>query len=116
MRVAQKSLRTGGRTVGARLEHDDEVAGFGYGEVHPVGEQIERRAQRSDDRGRLAAGADDPISDRDRVILADHLAEVPTRREMMMEAAVGHQQYVLARDLAVDDATDVDAGFADQVA
>ena len=52
----------------------------------------------------------------DRIVLADHLAEVAGRREMMMQAAVGDEEHLAARNLAVDDAADVDAGLADQVA
>src|SRR5262245_2977265 len=33
----------------------------------------------------------------------------------MMQATVGHQKDVATRDLAVDDAADIDAGFADEV-
>ena len=45
-----------------------------------------------------------------------HLAEVAGRREVMVQAAVGDQEHLAARDLAVDDAADVDAGLADQIA
>ena len=114
--MAQEALRARARAVGARLEHDDQVADFGDGEVHAVGEQIERRAQRADDRRRLArgrrrSGCRSP---------PDSSCASPGRncpsRQVMVQAAVGDQEHLAARDLAVDDAADVDAGFADQVA
>ena len=115
-RVAQERRRARGEAVGAGLEHHDEVpwcasassmrsASRSSG-VHsgPTTEAISRVGRCT----RL------PIDDR--IVLADHLAEVAGRREMMVQAAVGDEEDLAARDLAVDDAADVDAGFADQVA
>src|SRR6185369_15671351 len=114
--MAQESLRARGEPVRTRLEYDDEVAGLRFREVHPVGEEIERRAERSHDGRGLPPGAYDPIADFDRIVFADDLAEVAGRREMVMQAAVGHEEYVAARNFPVDDAADVDAGRSDQIA
>ena len=42
------------------------------------------------------------VGDQHRVVLADHLAEVARRGEVMVQAAVGDQEHVAARDLLVD--------------
>ena len=72
--------------------------------------------KRSDDACDLALAALHAVADADRIVLADHLAEVAARREMMMQAAVGDEEYVAARNLAVDDRANVDARLADEIA
>ncbi len=57
-----------------------------------------------------------PCSDDDRVVLADHLAEVAGGGQVVVQAAVGDQVGPAARDLLVDDPADVDARLADQIA
>src|SRR5690242_10625491 len=115
-RMAQECLRAGRCAVRAGLEDRDEIAGSRNGEVHPVGEQVERRAERSDHGRYLALRTFDPVADDDRVILAQHLSEVSRRGEVMVKPSVGDQEYLSARDLAVDDATHVKPRFADDVA
>jgi hypothetical protein len=56
------------------------------------------------------------VADGDRVVLAHHLAEIARRRQVVVQPAVGHQEHLAARDLAVDDAGDIHARLADQVA
>src|SRR5262249_37828542 len=79
-----------------------------------VCEQIEGRAQRPDDGDDFSFRAAYTIAHGHRIVLADDLAEVPRRRQVMMQAAVGHQETMTSRDLAVDDAADVDPRFADE--
>ena len=64
----------------------------------------------------LAPRALHAVADHHRIVLADHLAEVAGRREMVVQAAVGDEEHVAARNLAVDDAAHVDAGLADEIA
>ena len=45
-----------------------------------------------------------------------HLAEVAGRGEVVVQAAVGDQEHLAARDLAIEHPADVHAGFADEVA
>ena len=92
--MAQESVRARGESVGTRLEHDDEIAGLRFGQVHPVGQKVERRAKRSDDGRDLPPRAFDAIADFHRIVLADHLAEVARCGEMVMQAAVGHEEHV----------------------
>jgi uncharacterized protein involved in type VI secretion and phage assembly len=77
-------VRARAEAIGPRLEHDDEIAGLRFGQVHSVGQEVERRAQRSDDRCRLAAARLHSIADSHWIVLADHLAEVARRGEMVM--------------------------------
>ena len=114
--MPEKGLRAGAGTVRAGLEDDHEVSGLCDRQLHPIGQQVERCAQGSDDRRNLAFIGRQPIANGHRIVLAKHLAEVARRREMMIETAVGHQKYLSARDLPVDDPGDVDAGLADQIA
>ena len=46
-----------------------------------------------------------PRADRHRIVLADHLPEVPRRGQMVMQAAVGDEEDLAARDLSVDHAS-----------
>ena len=55
-------------------------------------------------------------ADRDRVVALDDLAEVARRGELVVHPAVDDEERGAARLLAVDDAGDVDAGLADEVA
>ena len=58
----------------------------------------------------------DPVADQHRIILAQHLAEVAGRRQVMVQPAIGDEEHVAARHLAVDDATYVNTGLADEIA
>ena len=45
-----------------------------------------------DDRDGLALLTHDPVPDHDRIILADDLAEIPRRREVMVQPAVRDEE------------------------
>ena len=51
--MREKAHRAGGAAVGAGHEHHDQVARLGARQLHAVGQQVERRAQRADHRLRL---------------------------------------------------------------
>src|SRR5205823_6211032 len=114
--MAEKCQRARRQSISTGLEYRHEVAGMRFCKVHSVRQRIERRAQRSDDRGVLAAHALDLVADDDRIIFADHLSEVSRGREMVMQATVGHQKHFAARDLAVDDAANIKACLAHEIA
>ena len=59
-RMTQEAGRACGEAVSARLQHDDQIAHVRLGQLHPVGEQVERRAQRADDRRDLALARRSP--------------------------------------------------------
>src|SRR5882672_4153936 len=113
--VSKESRRARREAIRARLQHDHEITDISLGQVHAIGEQIQRRAQRPDYRGNLAFGSPYAIADDDRVVLADDLAEVAGSGEMVMQPAIGHEKHAAARELAVDDATDIEARLTDQV-
>src|SRR3970040_1513670 len=112
-RVAKECRGARGEAVSSRLENHDQIADIGLRHFHVVGEQVERRAKRADHRSDFALTAYYLVADYDRIVLAYHLSEVPRRGEMVMQAAVGHQEYLAARDLAVDDSADINARFTD---
>ena len=66
--------------------------------------------------GGLTLTGSHPVADGDRVVLADDLAEVAGRGQMMIQPAIDHQKRLSAGNLAVDDPGDVNSRFADQIA
>src|ERR1700686_3028059 len=56
------------------------------------------------------------VPDDHRVVLAYHLPEVAGRGQMVVQSAVGHEEYLLARNFTVDDAANIDSCFPDQIA
>src|ERR1043166_2735031 len=114
--MAEERGGAGGESVGAGLEHDDEVTHIRLGELHALGQQVERRAQGTDHRSGFALGAAHPVGDGDGVVLAYYLAKIAGRGQMLVQAAVRDQKHLPARDLAVEHATHVNAGLADQIA
>src|SRR5262249_33041141 len=114
--MAEKRGGARRQAVCARLEHGDQAARGRLRELHAVGEQVERSAQRADHAGDLPLRADDAVSNYHRIILPDDLSEVSGRCEMMVQSSVGDQEYMAARDFAVDDTADVEARLADDVA
>ena len=106
----------GARAISARLKNRDEVPNFRRADLDVLGEDVERRAQRSDD-AEWAALANVVVagSDGDRGVLPDDLAKVATGGQMVVEAAVGDQEDMASGNLFVDDAGDIDACFANQV-
>ena len=67
--MTQKILRARRCAVRARLKHGDQIADLCDGEFHAIRKQIERRAERADDRRQLALRAD-PVGDQHWIILA----------------------------------------------
>ena len=118
-RVTEKSLRAGREAVSTGLVDDDKIAWLGNGEFHAIGEKVERRAQRADDRDvfahLVARSAAHAIADCRRVVLADHLPEITRCRKVVMQAAVGDEENLTARDFAIDDTRYIDASFSDEV-
>src|SRR5882724_10029084 len=115
-RMAEKCRGARGEAVGARLKHDDEIADLGFRHLHAVGEQVERRAQRADHAHDFALAADYAVAHHHGIILPYDLPEISGRSQVVVQAPVGYQEYLPPRDLAVDDAADINARFADQVA
>ena len=93
-----------------------EVADFCPGKLHPVGQKVERRAQRAGDRRRFALGRIHAVADDDRVVLADDLTKVAGSRQMVVQAAVGDEEELSVREFTVDDPGDVETGLADEIA
>src|SRR3954468_1610346 len=112
--MAQEGSRTRAQPVGSRLEHHDQVSHLGARHLHAVRKEVEGRAQRADDGNNFSRRAADAIAHRHRIVLADDLAEIARRRQMVMQAAVGHEETMTAGHLAVDYAADIDARFADE--
>src|SRR5580765_5328933 len=115
-RVAQKCDRARGQTVSTRLEHDDEVADPGLRHLHAVGEKVERRAQRPDHVHDLTLLPDDPVTHDYGIVLAYDLSEVAGRGQVLVQAAVGYQEHLAARNLAVEDTAGIDSRLAHEVA
>src|SRR6185437_13535343 len=78
-------------------------------------QKIQRRAQGPHDADAFPCRAADAVADQHRIVLADDLPEVSRSGQMMMQAAIGDQEYLAPRDLAIDHPADVDTGLADQV-
>ena len=95
-RMAQESLRTGSETIGSGLVDHHQIAGFGFGEFHAVGQQVERGAQGADDGGGFRFGRVHAVADGGRVVLADDLAEVSGGGEVVVQATVGDEVGVSA--------------------
>src|SRR5690242_1122534 len=114
--MAQEVDRACGQAIGAGLEDDDEVADLGARQFHLVGQEIERRAETADDARRLAGTLAHAIADGHGIVAPDHLAEIAGRGEVMVETAIRHQKDLAAREFAIEDARDIDAGLADDVA
>src|SRR5262249_17035370 len=113
--MAQKAGRARREAVGAGLEDNNQVANIAVRQLDLVGQEVEGRAQTADDADgfvRLLAHA---VADRNGVIAPDDLTEIAGRRELMVEAAIGHQEYLAARYFAVDHPRDVDSSFADDI-
>src|SRR4030095_9654934 len=85
-------------------------------EFHSISKKIERRTQRPDHGRHFAPRASHLVADRDGIVLADDLPEVAGGSKVVVQSAVSDKENVPSRDLAVDDATDIDAGLADEVA
>src|SRR6266487_803218 len=100
--MTEEPTRTRRRAIGPRLKYYDEVTGLCICHFHAVGQKVERRAQGTHDRGNASGSTGDMIPDADGIILADDLAEISRRREMMVQPAVGDQEHLAARDLAID--------------
>src|SRR5437899_1013545 len=75
-RMTEERGRTCARPVRSRLIDCDEVAFARLGKLHPVSQQIERRAQSTHDGRDLALRAANAVSDDHGVVLAQHLAEI----------------------------------------
>ena len=114
--MPEKGLGAGTRAIGTRLENDNQIIRVRHGHEHLVSQNVERGAQGADDAGHLGLIGVHPRAHGNRIILADHLAEIAGRREAMVQAAVDDQEHTAALNLAVDDAADVDAGLADEIA
>ncbi len=95
---------------------DDQIARLRFGKFHALSQQIERRAQGANHRNCFESCGNHPVTDGDRVVLADYLAEIARRRQMVVQATVGDQEGLATRGLAVKDARDVEAGLTHQVA
>src|SRR4051794_27792950 len=113
--MTEKGARARAQAISAGLEHHDQVTDLCMSELHLVGDEVERRAQRPDHARSLAVAAVHAVADDHGIVLANDLPEVAGGREMVMQAAVDDQEHLAARDLAVDDARDVDAGLADEI-
>ena len=113
--MAEECLRTGRRSVRARLKHDNEIAGLCFGHFHAVGEEIERSAKRPHNGRDFAPLATDVVTHHDRIILTNDLTEIPGCGEVMVHAAVNDQVNVTPRDLTVDHSAHVDTGFTHEI-
>src|SRR5215472_1186835 len=113
--MAQESGWARRQPVSAGLEDDHEIADLGLRQFRLVGQEVERGAEATDDARCLGCGRAHAIADRDRVVAPDHLAEIPRRRELMVETAIGHEKNLAARDFPVDDARDIEATLADDI-
>src|SRR5215831_10897542 len=107
--MTEESGRTRSEPVRARLEHRDQVARVRLRELHAVGEEVERSAERADHGSDFALAALHAVAHDDGIVLADHLAEIARSRQVMVQAAVGHEENLTAGDLAVDHPADVEA-------
>src|SRR5690554_2129739 len=94
--MAQKRLRACARAVSTGLIHHHEISRLGVGQRHAFGKHVERRAQRSDDIGDEIARRIHAIADCDRIVLAQYLAEVSGRGEVMVQTAVANQKCLAA--------------------
>src|SRR3546814_13529500 len=83
--MAEKAGRAGGEAIGPGLEDDDKVAHLGRRQQAAVAQQVERRAKTADHRGGLGRLAVELVADRQRVVAADHLAEVAGGGELRSE-------------------------------
>ena len=107
--MSEEGGGAGGESVRALLEHDDQVVDVGVRQRHVVGQQVEWRAEASDDRHDIVVlRIGRAIADDDRVVAADRLAEVARRGQLVVHAAVDDDERLAARDLAIDDPRDVD--------
>ena len=50
------------------------------------------------------------------IILSKHLAEIAGRREVMVQAAIRHEEHLTARNFPIDNAADIQARLAHEVA
>jgi len=57
----------------------------------------------------------DPASNNHWVVLAYHLAEVSRRGKVMMQSAIGHEEYLTSGQLTIQYPADIYAGLADKV-
>src|SRR5207302_6745910 len=112
--MAEKRSRARGEAVSARLEHYDEIADVGFRHFHIFRKQIERCAERADDGNDFPLKATHAVADHDRIVLADDLSKIARGRQMVMQAAIGHEKNMPPRQLSVDDARHVDARLADE--
>lgn len=114
-RMAEEVHRAGGRPVRPGLVHHHQVADLAPGQLHPPAERVQRRAERSDHCDRLPLVGRLRGHSGHRVVAAYHLAEVAGGGEVVVHAAVDHQERLAARVLALDHPADEDTRLADQV-
>ena len=91
--VAQPALPVPAAAPAPSVEHEDDDL---FGERMVSTEWIERRAKRADDRRNFAFAAHNPVPDHYRIVFPNHLAKVSRRGEMMMQAAVRHEEHLAA--------------------
>src|SRR5262245_31132564 len=75
-RMPEKCVRAGCESVSTRLEHDDQITLFGPSQLHLVGQKVKRGTKGTDHGSDLARRATHAVADRNRVVLANHLAKV----------------------------------------
>src|SRR5262245_51660975 len=114
--MAQETERTRGESVCSALQDGDEIADLRFRELHSIGQQVERSAERTDDGSDFAFRADDAIGDDDRIVLADDLSEIAGGRQMVMQPAVGNQKDLPARNLAIENSAHVEPRLLNQIA
>ena len=103
-------------SVGAGAEDRDEVAGLAMRHQRLIGEPVERRAEATDDVHFLVGLGGELAGDRSGIVAAYDRAEVARRGELVVQAAVGDQVNRSMAHLPVDDAREVNTGFADEIA
>jgi hypothetical protein len=94
-RMTQETQRTCRRAVGPGLKNNDPIADVSLGQPHPVGQKVQRRAQRSDDRSDLVFAAE-LVADGDRVVFPQHLPKIAGSSKMMMKSAVRDKERLVS--------------------
>src|SRR5690349_19744982 len=110
--MAKKRGRTCCKAVRPGLEHGDQVTDIGLGEFSCFSNDIQWRAQWANDENGFPLVPAHAIADDYRVVFADDLAKVTGCGEMVMQASIGYEKHMPARNLAIDNAADVEASLA----
>src|SRR5689334_760211 len=112
--MTQECCRAGRKPIGTGLENDNQVSLLGHRELRAICKEIERRAKWSHHRGDFERTAS-LRRDQNRIVLSEHLTEVAGSGEVVMQAAIGDQEDLPARDLPIDHPADIYARLADDV-